>query len=293
MGFITASDETDWTEDEYIQTRQSFMEFMYNDVLPKCRITKDNKKYLNFYLSFEKNEVKFKRLDASKEPTNATEYFYYGKFNDDGRNKGRMTSFSPTLNILTSMITSGTHESDGDISGLNLITGKENEGIKVSATESTEGRYKVPWGALQIASTVNEIDTANSEAALIKVFEEAAKLAYQAEATITGFNKLCPQDYINITILPKNNTGTPVTHHMSGTYFIISIKDEISNGNYTSTLKLIKNIKNMGNTAAISKVLSDGDKEIKYKVVTDYDYVSNGNIVETQIAIGTGKDVMF
>ena len=51
---------------------------------------------------------------------------------------------------------------------------------------------------------------------------------------------------------------------MSGTYFILSIEDEISNGMYTSRLSLIKNVNKIGLTATIS----EDEAKLKYSIVT-------------------------
>ena len=73
--------------------------------------TIDGKRHANFYLSFEiLGLVRFKRLDTSTTPANIPQYIYYGNFNnkDEENNKGYMISFSPTLDIITVMISSGT-----------------------------------------------------------------------------------------------------------------------------------------------------------------------------------------
>ena len=260
-------EETDRIEDEFIQTRKSFLDFIYNDLLPKCRKTKGNEKYTNFYISFEGRRATLKRLDVSKAAANAPEYIYYGQFQDTGENKGRMTSFSPTLDILTSLIAAGSDAGvSADISHKNLITGGENEGVTVNASNvSTEGRYNVTWGVVKVSTAYKDsANKDNAETSIASIWNKASALPYQAEATITGYNNLSPQDYIKITILPSNETGARVVHHMSGTYFILSIEDEISNGMYTSRLSLIKNVNKIGLTATIS----EDEAKLKYSIVT-------------------------
>ena len=264
--------DTDWSEQDFSQNRQSFMEYMYNTVLPKCCKTIDGKKYANFYLSFEiLGLVRFKRLDTSVVPANIPQYIYYGKFNkkDDATNKGYMISFSPTFDILTAMITSGTRSAQSaDISRVNLITGnEENTTTSSGNTNSTEGRYVINKNFIKIVPTVTTgANKTQGEIDIAKLFQNAASYAYKAEATISGFNKLCPQDYIEIIVIPKNDQGVPSYHHASGVYFILEIEDEISDGLYTSNLTLIKNVGSMGNTAAISEGLAEGNLELKYKI---------------------------
>ena len=281
-----------FVEDDFVQSKQSYMEFLYNSVLPKCVENKNGKRYTNFYLSFtEKNSyqggstAKLNRIDASKKPENIPQYIYYGKFNDSGENKGRMTSFSPTLDILTSMITNGSYmSSDSDISGTNLTGIDAKSEITVNANdtskEALEGRYKVKWSVLKVSSaTTKNANNQIAETDIINVFDKAKELSYRAEATIEGFNTLSPQDYIEIILLPKNDTGTPVYHHLSGTYFILSIEDTIADGKYTSALKLIKNIEKMGDTAIVEETELLSSKEIKYKVTTknDSSFGKNGS----------------
>ena len=247
------SGKTDVIEDTFSQSRMSYLDYIYTYVLPKCRISKGDDKYANFYLSFDGKTVKLDRLDASKEPTNIPEYMYYGQFEDSGENMGRITSFSPSLDILTAMIAAGSDIGSGaDISNMNLITGKENTGVTVNASTSTEGRYNVTWGPVKVSSALSDSSNKdNNTTNIISLWNKAQSYPYQAEATITGFNKLKPQDYIRITILPSNSLGQKLVHHTSGTYFILEIEDEISGGVFSSKLKLIKNISKMGTTKAI------------------------------------------
>lgn len=279
LGYQTfkCNNETMVSEDEFVQTRQSFMEFMYNTVLSKCYYQdKDGNKYTNFYLTFQEGTednrgiVTLKRLDASDIPDNAPQYIYYGRFTDDGSDKGRMTSFSPKLNILTSMITGGDlYSQDADISNINLVgVATKNEGITVNAAGTTEGRYKVNWGLVKTVPTVTyDSNDQITETDIARVFNDAAKLPYRADATIDGFNKLNPQEYIEIIVIPRTKDGAPVHHHTSGIYFILSIKDTIENGKYTSELELIKNIQNLGNSS-VSKMIADSMGEVSYKVTS-------------------------
>ena len=296
----------DWTEDEFIQTRQSFMDFIYKVVLKKCVQTKDGKQYTNFYLSFNekanggKGSVKLARVDASKQVKDAPQYIYYGRFKDDGKNKGRMTSFSPKLDILTSMITGGTVSGGkaSNLAGINLV---DSQGDKVEITqaaetkdEATEGRYKVNWGAAKVVPVVSY--TANNQQANIdisKVFNDAQKLAYRASATIEGFNKLLPQDYIEIIVLPRNDVGTTTYHHYSGIYFILEIEDTIENGRFYSSLSLIKNIQNTGNTAEELQATADIKEELKYTIDKNTYINSNDSILENQMKIQNNDRVIF
>lgn len=275
--------ETSWCETELNQVRQSFFEYIYHTLLNKMYVIKDGKIYTNFYLSFEDKTVKLKRLDASANPKDIPEYIYYGKFNDSGRNKGRMISFSPTTDILTSLIAGQSAvDSSADISTTNLITDKTMEDITITKAKDNlneknaektkndkvvEGRYNVKWGAIKIASSSKtEADADLKGKDIVKVFENAAKLAYKAEAVIDGYNNLSPQEYIKITILPASVNGGTSAHHYSGTYFILSISDEISNGKFVSKLKLIKNINAMGDTAQVNESINDQQGEQKFSV---------------------------
>ena len=291
----------DWVEDDFTQTKQSFMEFIYNFVLNKCVQTdkKTKKKYSNFYLSFNnsngsKASVKLSRIDASVIPTNAPQYIFYGKQIDDGKNKGRLVSFAPTLNIMTSMIAQGTVASDdSDLSEQSLVdvNGKV-EVTKAASNASTENRYKVNWGVLKISPAASY--TANGKmarAAISDVFEKASMLSYRATANIEGFNTLSPQDYIEIIVVPKNDSGQPSYHHTSGIYFILEMEDTISNGKYSSSLTLIKNIQNMGSTANVSKATTEAEMELAYKVTPVARKTnSNSSILEIQMESQTNPN---
>jgi len=298
--------DTVWSEDELTQVKESYMEFIYNNLLSKCVQKKDNKSYTNFYLSFEegsgnnKGTVTMSRLDASAQVTNAPKYTYYGQFEDDGTNKGRMISFSPSLDIMTSMITQGTYvdkNSQADISSVNLTdaNGKETK-ITVSAkSKSSEGRYNIKWGVVSI-SPASKVSSNKSiaESKIIKTFEDASELAYRASATISGFNKLTPQSYIEIVLLPKNNTGIPTHHHMSGTYFILSIKDTISDGVFTSDLNMIKNIGNMGNTAYVEDTENKAVADLKYTIKKEYTYINpKDGLLVNNVKASTSRNIVF
>lgn len=292
-------------ESEYIQTKQSFMEFLYKTVLSRCVQEVDGNKYANFYLSFDegsgnnKGSVTLSRLDASVVPTNAPKYTYYGKFEDDGKNKGRMTSFNPKLDILTSMITQGTYPAgnDSDLSKVNLIGGEETK-ITVSASKTddvgnVEGRYNVKWGLVKITTaTPYSSNKAIAETDIIKTFNTASELAYRASATIEGFNTLTPQSYIEIVLLPKNNSGQPTYHHMSGIYFILSIEDRIADGRFTSSLELIKNINNIGNTAIVEETEQENIGDLKYSVQTYNTITSKDTILSGQMKMNSGNTML-
>ena len=290
--------KTSWDESEYLQQKQSFMEFMYNFILPKCVYKKDNKKYTNFYLSFEGNKVKLARIDASKQPTNAPKYLYYGKFDDNGKNQGRMTSFEPTLDILTSMITNNTVApgEGADLSGTNLAGGTVKSDITISASskEADEGRYEPHWGVAKITTASKSSDKNTAENDVIKTFEKAAALSYRAKATIEGFNKLAPQDYIEITLVPKNSSGEPTHHHMSGIYFILTVEDTISDGKYTTKLDMIKNINKIGDTAVVESAEATVG-ELKYEIKHNYIYLDpNDSLLENQMKMNNPKnEIMF
>lgn len=293
-----------YDESEFRQEKQSFLEFIYNFVLLKSTEVKDNKEYTNFYLSFDegsgnnKGTVTLDRLDVSVKPDNIPQYIYYGKFKDGGTNKGRMISFNPTLDILTSMITKGTYvdsNSGADISGINLL-GREGvtENTVDASTKitSNEGRYNVKWGVVKVSMATS--NTANKDIAMndiIKAFEEAESKAYRATATILGFNTLAPQDYIDIILLPKNDTGLPTHHHMSGTYFILSVKNTISDdGTFKTDLDLIKNVGNTGDTAMVELTKEEEEEEVKY-VVKASGSTSTNEIMSNSVKIGTGRDI--
>ena len=143
----------------------------------------------------------------------------------------------------------------------------EKNAEKTKNDKVVEGRYNVKWGAIKIASSSKtEADADLKGKDIVKVFENAAKLAYKAEAVIDGYNNLSPQEYIKITILPASTNGGTSAHHYSGTYFILSISDEISNGKFVSKLKLIKNINAMGDTAQVNESINDQQGEQKFSV---------------------------
>lgn len=267
----------DWIEQELIQTKESFFEYLYNTILPKCVQTDGKNVYSNFYLSFEgspnnKGTVRLSRIDINKATKPLATYIYYGKFSNDGKNQGRLTSFSPKLDILTSMITQGSSSpgDEADLSKLNLvgIAGKNERYVNANKIKE-EGKYKINWGIVKVTSAVSR--TANKDIAISEInrlFDEAKAQPYRASATIEGFNKLAPQEYIEIVVLPKSTESSlPTQHHLSGTYFILSITDTIENGKYSSRLDLIKNVGSIGNTAVTEEVAQMA-AELKYKVVT-------------------------
>lgn len=271
--------ELDFSEDQFIQTNQSFLEFMYKNILSKSVQTKKDKKnkdkkavYANFYLSFSegngknKGSVKLSRIDASAQPSNAPQYVYYGK-PDNESNKGKLVAVSPTLNILTSMI-AGAVDDNADISSKSLNGSDLAVEVTVSASKKdTNSRYNVHWGVVKNVPVMSY--TANKKNAVRDIassFEDAAQLSYECSATIEGYNNLKPQDYIEIIMVPKNSEGVPTYHHTSGLYFILSVENKIRDGKFHTELKLIKNIQNMGNTAKKSQIVDEAELTYKYTV---------------------------
>ena len=69
----------DLAGDEFIQTKESFTEFIFNKILPKCVETINGNTYANFFISFDSDKTAtVRRLDASIVPENIPEYTYYG-----------------------------------------------------------------------------------------------------------------------------------------------------------------------------------------------------------------------
>jgi len=292
---------TDLSEDEFVQTKESFLDFIYNKVLPKCVNTKDENKYTNFYLEFDNDNVYFKRLDASKQYVSGEvpNYTYYSRFVSSDKNIGRMISFSPTLDILTSQITNGTSTAgtSADISALNLIgysggnsdtknttTTVDSDSSNNNGADFLEGRYAVKWGEVKLEATVGSTPSLNdAEIDIANVFNKLSLLPYRAKATIEGFNTLKPMDTIEITIVPRNDTGEPLSHHTSGMYYILSMTDVISDGKYTSDLSLVKNISNLG-ASAIKDEATTTIGELKY-TVSSYTTNDSDNFVYEKVNV--------
>ena len=217
-------------------------------------------------------------------------------------NKGVLVDFTPSLNILTSMIAGGAIDSDGaDISSLSLFPYSDNQQNQITKGSEgsiydqikmetslnkakAEGTYRYNWGITKVAPVVGYSNSkVLSESEINKVFQQAEELSYRATATIEGFNYLSPQDFIKITVIPSDKNGNPYHHHTSGIYFILSIEDTISNGKFVSKLELIKNISSMGKTAIVSKAINEVENE--------FDYV---RLNTTQPAIsGLGDEELF
>ena len=81
---------------------------------------------------------------------------------------------------------------------------------------------------------------------------------YQAKATIEGPCTVSPQDYIHISIIPRNpDLGGVQVHHTSGTYYVLKIHETLEGGRHYSELSLIKNVGSMGATGTTTTVVSD------------------------------------
>lgn len=263
--------DTDYVVDDLTQTRESNFTYIYNTLLNKCIHTEDNgKTYANYYLTFnnigDKIKVNLERLDASEYTNTAskTQYVYYGKFQPT-ENYGVMTSFSASIDVLTSMITNGSNTSkDADISSMNLITG-ETISVSIVPTsvdkdEDTDKLSTARWG--EITYSLADSGSNNSSLrSIAKTFAVAEANCYKAEATITGFNTLEPLDFIDVIVLPTTlSDGSQLLHHTSGKYYILALEDNIENGNWTTKLSLIKNIQSTGKTAVTIKSKAASEK---------------------------------
>ena len=87
--------------------------------------------------------------------------------------------------------------------------------------------------------------------------------------------------------------GTTTYHHYSGIYFILEIEDTIENGRFYSSLSLIKNIQNTGNTAEELQATADIKEELKYTIDKNTYINSNDSILENQMKIHNNDRVIF
>ena len=302
--------QTDLKEADLTQTKQSFLQYIYEVLIPNSTITTkrtsiesvEKRKILddkveykntyetrgNFIISFDTDgTVHYKRLDITSRPDIKATYYVYGNDNDNLQTPdfGKLMSLNTSLDVLTSMITANTMDG-GDISNLNLITGQPNVDVKVEVSleddDALEG-VKIKEGGIRISVVDSENSKQTGPLKLSEIETRAQSKCYEASATIEGPCRLSPQDYISICVIPRDNKdGGVLFHHTSGNYYIMKIDENIEGGRQYSTLKLVKNVASLGNTGISTEV----DYETSYVRSVKYGVGGGG-----KGAIGSGTSV--
>ena len=154
-----------YSRGELSQVKQSYTDFIYNVLLPKCSYTAGGKTFANFYLTFDNKTVKLDRIDTSKIPSadKLPEYTYYGPFSQaqvenspvrSSSGTGILTSFSPKLDILTSMLTNNTvANSQSDISSLSLVSTDSSGNTQTVKSVASDYLYYTENGPLSVSNT--------------------------------------------------------------------------------------------------------------------------------------------
>ncbi|MBO7615057.1 MAG: hypothetical protein J6T15_05115 [Bacilli bacterium] len=238
------------------------------ETLDKVWYTKERVVRTNFVLSFTPSGyARYKRVNITNAPEVKATYYIYGDDRKELQNSkfGKMISFSPTLDVLTSMITAGAY-TDGDISNINLVTGEPNQDQKVTVNTDEYSDILTPfdgWGKMAVTLSSGSSSQIQGRRKLEEIQDEALKQCYKAKATIEGYCNLNPQDYISICVIPKGAQGTVLYHHTSGNYYILSIEESIESGRHYCNLDLVKNVGSLGTSGeTVIEFLGD---EMKYE----------------------------
>ena len=242
--------KTKLVEADLSQTTMSDVKYIYN-VLSKNSVkeSKDKKEIVyNFKFSLDSNNtVYFKPVEVSANANPVATYEYYGRNseNNDGINKSYLASFSADTNYLTAFLT-GDMSNIEKLSTLNLVTNEpmESNYIQADDTLKAEARYKYKFESKVFAPlkvTSNYAETVNTWK---DYWYQAMCQTYRAEATIIGYSKIKPGDYVEIIVVPKPG----LYHHTSGLYYVIKQTDTYQNGLFSTQLELIKNVATMGSS---------------------------------------------
>lgn len=151
-------------------------------------------------------------------------YYEFAWGTDD--TKSPVISFNPSY---SGVVTAFNGASNVSVSGVDKLK-NQMFNIKHSSSNGVGGEYTQIVGGSSYS-----LDEAKAVSA--KMFYTQANQSYPAELVIVGDPTIVPMSMISILVLNKD--GLP--HHSSGAYIVTQVVDDITGGDFTTTLSLIKN----------------------------------------------------
>lgn len=226
------------TDKTFICSNKSPVAFIKEQLIPYAKST--NKGLSGYQLWFDDESdglvVNFAPVDYSKEPESS--YIYQW----NASNIDTVRSFSPQFPGAALLSQGG---GKTQVNYIDSTTGKPASFIYGDSTDTNKpitGSYGPDYD--RVRSIINASILTPQEAELLAsdMWTRTANFVYNASLEIMGDPTIMPMSTTFVGIITKQG----LMHHSSGIYLILEIEDSIQNGDFSSTLSLVRNASNYG-----------------------------------------------
>lgn len=213
------------TKKKYVCSNLPAVKFIEQELKPYARKLGTGESDFRVYFDDSVNPPNLVFAPPSYVGKSTNTYFYEFVWGNGDRNSP-VISFNPNF---SGVVTAFNGASTVDASGVDKL---KNQMFRVRHSDSNgiESDHTQIIGGSSYS-----LDEAKSIAA--KMFYTQANQSYPADLTIVGDPNVNPMSMVSILVLNKEG----LAHHSSGAYIVTQVVDDISGGEFTTTLSLIKN----------------------------------------------------